>query len=135
MLMLAEGKKWEKKASEPCLRAKLQNCKTVGFPLLKTVKCGATGGDSGKCITVPCQKPAANKLSVTPSHSPEMNTFQTKIEPRENYNHKNWNISSVTGRLLIPLTYPDERWREGESLSQVGLDQVARSDMGNLERK
>ena len=40
--------------------------------------------------------------------------------------------------MVVPLTYPDERWRVvavGESLSQVGLDQVVATDMGNLERK
>ena len=38
--------------------------------------------------------------------------------------------------MIIPLTYPDERWREGESLSRVGLDQVAMTqDVENLEGK
>ena len=45
-------KKWEKSPSKLCFLT-LFLAKIVFWSLLKILKCGAIGGVSGKCITVP----------------------------------------------------------------------------------
>ena len=44
-------------------------------------------------------------------------------------------MTTTMKMMIIPLTYPDERWVVGESLSRVGLDQVVTTQTWKIWRE